>query len=44
MKVKVNLSRYRHAGYKGGGMGTHCTRGWEGLKAGMDTEVRGKIL
>jgi hypothetical protein len=24
--------------------GTHCTGGWEGLRAGLDTETRGKIL
>jgi hypothetical protein len=24
--------------------GTHCTRGWVGPRAGLDTEVRGKIL
>jgi hypothetical protein len=24
--------------------GTHCTRGWMGSRAGLDTEVRGKIL
>jgi hypothetical protein len=24
--------------------GTHCTGGWVGLKAGLDTEARGKIL
>jgi hypothetical protein len=24
--------------------GIHCTGGWVGLRAGMDTEVRGKIL
>jgi hypothetical protein len=24
--------------------GTHCTRGWVDLRAGLDTEVRGKIL
>jgi hypothetical protein len=24
--------------------GTHCTGGWVGLGAGLDTEVRGKIL
>jgi hypothetical protein len=24
--------------------GTHCTGGWVGLRAGLDTEVRGKIL
>jgi hypothetical protein len=24
--------------------GTHCTGGWVGPRAGMDTEVRGKIL
>jgi hypothetical protein len=23
---------------------THCTRGWVGLRAGLDTEFRGKIL
>jgi hypothetical protein len=23
---------------------THCTGGWVGLRAGLDTEVRGKIL
>jgi hypothetical protein len=23
--------------------GTHCTGGWVGLRAGLDTEVRGKI-
>jgi hypothetical protein len=22
--------------------GTHCTRGWVGLRAGLDTDVRGK--
>jgi hypothetical protein len=25
-------------------LGTHCTGGWVGLRAGLDTEVRGKIL
>jgi hypothetical protein len=24
--------------------GTHCTGGWVGLRAGLDSEVRGKIL
>jgi hypothetical protein len=24
--------------------GTHCTRGWVGLRAGLDAEARGKIL
>jgi hypothetical protein len=24
--------------------GTHCTGGWVGLRAGLDTEVRGKII
>jgi hypothetical protein len=24
--------------------GTHCTGGWVGLRAGLDTDVRGKIL
>jgi hypothetical protein len=24
-------------------LGTHCTGGWVGLRAGLDTEVRGKI-
>jgi hypothetical protein len=24
--------------------GTHCTGGWLGPRAGLDTEVRGKIL
>jgi hypothetical protein len=24
--------------------GTHCTEGWVGLRAGLDTETRGKIL
>jgi hypothetical protein len=24
--------------------GTHCTGGWVGPRAGLDTEVRGKIL
>jgi hypothetical protein len=24
--------------------GTHCTGGWEGTRAGLDTEARGKIL
>jgi hypothetical protein len=24
--------------------GTHCTGGWVGLRAGLDTEVRGKLL
>jgi hypothetical protein len=24
--------------------GTHCTGGWVGLRAGLDTEDRGKIL
>jgi hypothetical protein len=24
--------------------GTHCTGGWVGLRAGLDTEVRGKIF
>jgi hypothetical protein len=24
--------------------GTHCTGGWVGLRAGLDTEVTGKIL
>jgi hypothetical protein len=24
--------------------GTHCTGGWVGLRAGLDTEVRRKIL
>jgi hypothetical protein len=24
--------------------GTHCTGGWGGPRAGLDTEVRGKIL
>jgi hypothetical protein len=24
--------------------GTHCTGGWVVLRAGLDTEVRGKIL
>jgi hypothetical protein len=24
--------------------GTHCTRGWVGPRAGLDTEARGKIL
>jgi hypothetical protein len=24
-------------------LGTHWTRGWVGLKAGLDTEVKGKI-
>jgi hypothetical protein len=24
--------------------GTHCTGGWVGLRAGLDTEARGKIL
>jgi hypothetical protein len=24
--------------------GTHCTGGWGRLRAGLDTEVRGKIL
>jgi hypothetical protein len=24
--------------------GTHCTGGWMGPRAGLDTEVRGKIL
>jgi hypothetical protein len=23
---------------------THCTGGWVGLKAGLNTEIRGKIL
>jgi hypothetical protein len=23
---------------------THCTGGWVGLRAGLDTEARGKIL
>jgi hypothetical protein len=25
-------------------LGNHCTGGWEDLRAGLDTEVRGKIL
>jgi hypothetical protein len=25
-------------------LGTHCTGGWVGLRAGLDTEVGGKIL
>jgi hypothetical protein len=25
-------------------LGTHCTGGWVGPRAGLDTEVRGKIL
>jgi hypothetical protein len=24
--------------------GTHCTGGWVGLRTGLDTEIRGKIL
>jgi hypothetical protein len=24
--------------------GTHCTGGWVGLRAGLDTEIKGKIL
>jgi hypothetical protein len=24
--------------------GTHCTEGWVGLRAGLDTEARGTIL
>jgi hypothetical protein len=24
--------------------GTHCTGGWVGLRAGLDSEVRGKML
>jgi hypothetical protein len=24
--------------------GAHCTEGWVGLRAGLDTEARGKIL
>jgi hypothetical protein len=24
--------------------GTHCTGGWVGLRAGLDTKIRGKIL
>jgi hypothetical protein len=24
--------------------GTHCTGGWVGLRAGLDTEAKGKIL
>jgi hypothetical protein len=24
--------------------GTHCTGGWVGLRAGLDTEARGKVL
>jgi hypothetical protein len=26
------------------GMGTHCTGGWVGLRAGQDTEAKGKVL
>jgi hypothetical protein len=25
-------------------LGTHCTGGWVGLRAGLDTEDRGKII
>jgi hypothetical protein len=25
-------------------LGTHCTGGWVGPRAGLDTEARGKIL
>jgi hypothetical protein len=28
----------------GGDPGIHCTGGWVGPRAGLDTEVRGKIL
>jgi hypothetical protein len=27
-----------------GPRGTHCTGGWVGLRAGLDTEARGKIF
>jgi hypothetical protein len=37
------VSGQRHAPGKGP-PGTHCTGGWVGPRAGLDTDVRGKIL
>jgi hypothetical protein len=38
--------RYAPTAFKPGEKtpGTHCTGGWVGPRAGLDTEVRGKIL
>jgi hypothetical protein len=44
----MGVSGQRHAPaalYPGEGtLDTHCTECWVGLRAGLDTEVRGKIL
>jgi hypothetical protein len=41
----MGVSGQHHALTPGkGSLGTHCTGGWVGLRAGLDTEARGKIL
>jgi hypothetical protein len=44
----MGVSRQRHAPAelysRGKDPGTHCTGGWVGPRAGLDTEARGKIL
>jgi hypothetical protein len=44
----MGVSDQRHAPAalypRGKDPGTHCTGGWVGPRAGLDTEARGKIL
>jgi hypothetical protein len=44
----MGVSGQRHAPAvlypRGKDPGTHCTGGWVGPRAGLDTEARGKIL
>jgi hypothetical protein len=44
----MGVSGQRHAPAalypRGKDPGTHCTGGWVGPRAGLDTDVRGKIL
>jgi hypothetical protein len=40
----MGVSGQRHAPAAIYTPGTHCTGGWVGLRAGLDTEARGKIL
>jgi hypothetical protein len=44
--MEVSGQRYAPAAIcpREGTPGTHCTGGWVGPRAGLDTEVRGKIL
>jgi hypothetical protein len=44
----MEMSDQRHAPaalyHRGKDPGTHCTRGWVGPTAGLDSKVRGKII